>query len=101
VKNLVAMLDWGLDPQLANALINFGAMNSAMTNVDHSNEKLALQSLVSGLEEKGHVVNKNAQTSGVSTIMRMSDQPYGRVAQKLIGGVDPRREGLALGDASQ
>lgn len=101
VKNLVAMLDWGLDPQQANALVNFGAMNSVTTNIDHSNEKLPLQALVSGLEEKGHVVNKNAQTSGVSTIMRISDQPYGREAQKLVGGVDPRREGLALGDTVQ
>ena len=99
VKNLVGMLDWGLDPQQANALINFGAMNSAVTNVDHSNEKLSLIDLIKALEEKGHVVNKNAQTSGVSTIMRSRDYSKGQLKQKLVGGVDPRREGLALGDA--
>lgn len=102
VKNLVAMLDWNLDPQQANALANFGAMNSPKTNVDHSNPQLELQDLVKGLEAKGHVVNSNAQTSGVSTIMRMSSKKWlGKEQQKLVGGVDPRREGLALGDASK
>lgn len=101
VKNLVAMLDWDLDPQQANAMINFGAMNSVQTNIDHSNEKLALQDLVKGLEAKGHVVNKNAQTSGVSTIMRTTQLSNGQMTQKLIGGVDPRREGVALGDGGK
>lgn len=102
VKNLVAMLDWKLDPQQANALVNFGAMNSTKTNVDHSNPQLNLQDLVKGLEAKGHVVNSNAQTSGVSTIMRMSSKKWlGKTQQQLIGGVDPRREGLALGDTSK
>lgn len=102
VKNLVAMLDWKLDPQQANALVNFGAMNSVKTNVDHSNSQLDLQALVKGLEAKGHVVNRNAQTSGVASIMRSNSYRWwGKAEPKLLGGVDPRREGLALGDGEQ
>lgn len=99
VKNLVAMLDWKFDPQQANALLNFGATNSVKTNVDHSNPRLDLQALVKGLEAKGHVVNSNAQTSGVASIMRSNSYTWrGKTEPKLLGGVDPRREGLALGD---
>lgn len=99
VKNLVAMLDWNLDVQQANALINFGAMNTATTNVDHSNPELPLQALLQGLQEKGHKINRNAQTSGVSSIMRIAPRGNSQ-SQQLIGGVDPRREGLALGDVT-
>ncbi|WP_445116077.1 gamma-glutamyltransferase family protein [Acinetobacter sp. WZC-1] len=96
VKTLVGMLDWQLDAQQATSLVNFGAMNNATTNVDGSNTTLDLAELVKGLQEKGHVVNLNPQSSGVSTIMKTLKDNQTRYA----GGVDPRREGLVLGNGA-
>jgi gamma-glutamyltranspeptidase / glutathione hydrolase len=92
LKTVVAALDWGLDAQQATSLVNFGATNSATTNVDGANTSLDLTALIDGLKTKGHTVNNGAQSSGVSTIMRVN--------RKLQGGVDPRREGIVLGDGA-
>ena len=94
MKTVVGALDWGLDAQQATSLVNFGATNSATTNVDGSNTTLDLTRLVFGLQSKGHTVSTAAQSSGVSTIMRRNSSGV----PKLEGGVDPRREGLVLGD---
>ena len=95
VKTLVGLMDWNLDAQQATAMMNFGATNSPITNIDSSNTTLDLTSLVNDLQNKGHVVNFGPQTSGISTIMK---NVYSQINAKYIGGVDPRREGLALGD---
>ena len=71
-----ALLDWGLDAQQATSLVDFGAANSATTNVggEHPNVNIANNGnddpLVSGLRALRHTVSINAQSSGVSTIMR-------------------------------
>lgn len=96
VKTLVGILDWNLDAQQATSLVNFGATNSAITNVDGSNTALDLTELVTALQDKGHVVNKAAQSSGVSTIMQIALNNQ----KKYAGGVDPRREGLVLGNGA-
>lgn len=96
MKTVVGALDWGLDAQQATSLVNFGASNSATTNVDGSNTTLDLTRLVSGLQSKGHTVSTSAQSSGVSTIMRRNSNGV----PKLEGGVDPRREGIVLGDGA-
>jgi len=96
LKTVVAALDWGLDAQQATSLVNIGATNSATTNVDGANTSLDLTGLISGLKAKGHTVNNAAQSSGVSTIMRVNVN--GQI--KLQGGVDPRREGIVLGDGA-
>ncbi|HBM2653550.1 TPA: gamma-glutamyltransferase family protein, partial [Enterobacter hormaechei subsp. hoffmannii] len=88
VKTLVGALDWKLDAQQATSLVNFGATNSATTNVDSSNTSLDLKALVAGLEAKGHKINSAAQSSGVATIMRIAVQNQ---KAKYVGGVDPRR----------
>ena len=93
VKSLVADLDWQLNPQQAANLVNFGANNSATTNIDGSNTALDLQSLVAALQAKGHRINQGAQTSGIATLRRNANGSY-------TGGVDPRREGLVLGDGA-
>ena len=51
--------------------------------------------LVTGLRALGHTVSVAGQSSGVSTIIRV---PSANGAT-LVGGADPRREGIALGDA--
>lgn len=96
MKTVVGAVDWGLDAQQATSLVNFGATNSATTNVDGANTALDLSSLVSGLRDKGHTVSSGAQSSGVSTIMRVNRNG----ASQLQGGVDPRREGIVLGDGA-
>lgn len=104
VKTVVGALDWGLDAQQATSLVDFGAANSATTNVDGSNARttanpnatLDLTGLVSGLQAMGHTVNAGAQSSGISTVMRV--QKDGKWV--LQGGVDPRREGIVLGDGA-
>jgi len=96
MKTVVGAVDWGLDAQQATSLVNFGATNSVTTNVDGANTSLDLTGLISGLQAKGHTVANGAQSSGVSTIMRVNRNG----ASQLQGGVDPRREGIVLGDGA-
>ena len=95
-KTLVGVLDWGLDAQQATSMVDFGATNSRTTNVDGANTALDTSALVAGLRAMGHTVNTGAQSSGISTIMRI--QKDGK--WMLQGGVDPRREGIVLGDGA-
>ncbi|MFT3720995.1 gamma-glutamyltransferase family protein [Pseudorhodoferax sp.] len=96
LKTVVGALDWGLDAQQATSLVDFGASNSPTTSVDGSNTALDTSALVAGLQALGHTVSTSPQSSGVSTIMRV--QKDGR--WMLEGGVDPRREGIVLGDGA-
>ncbi|MGC3987574.1 MAG: gamma-glutamyltransferase [Pseudorhodoferax sp.] len=96
LKTVVGALDWGLDAQQATSMVDFGAANSATTNVDGANTTLDTSALVSGLRAMGHTVNTGAQSSGISTVMRV--QKDGKWV--LQGGVDPRREGIVLGDGA-
>ncbi|WP_067566650.1 gamma-glutamyltransferase family protein [Nocardia acidivorans] len=96
VKTLVAMLDWGLDPQQAVSMIDFGAINSAGTNVGGEHPAVDAtdngdhDALVRRLRELGHQVSVAPQSSGASALVRDGDG--------WIGGADPRREGAVLGD---
>ena len=96
-KTLVGALDWGLNAQQATSMVDFGASNSPTTNVggEHPHISGADDPLVKALEAMGHTVSTNAQSSGIGTVLRIQDK--GQAA--LEGGADPRREGLALGDA--
>ena len=96
VKTVVSAVDWKLDAQQATSMVNFGAANSPTTGVggehpsiDVSNSGLNDPLLV-GLRSLGHTVSFAAQSSGVSTVIKTS--------AGLVGGADPRREGIALGD---
>jgi len=96
VKTLVGILDWGLDPQQAVSMVDFGANNSPKTNVggEHPNidaaDGGANDSLVQGLRARGHTVDVADQSSGLSALVRRG--------AGWIGGADPRREGLVMGD---
>ena len=103
VKTVVSVVDWKLDAQQATSMVNFGASNSATTGVggehpaiDVSNSGLNDPLLV-GLRSMGHTVSFSAQSSGVGTIVM--SQPAGATTPVLVGGADPRREGIVLGDA--
>ncbi|WP_054811502.1 gamma-glutamyltransferase family protein [Nocardia arizonensis] len=96
VKTLVAMIDWGLDPQRAVSAVSFGAGNSPTTGVGGEHPAVDATDngdhdpLVRRLRELGHQVSVAPQSSGLSALHR--DGPG------WIGGADPRREGAVLGD---
>ena len=100
-KTVIGVVDWGLDAQQASALMNFGSANTVTTGLggEHPNLLVANNgdgdTLVQGLRTLGHTVSVAAQSSGVSTIVRKVPAGGGLT---LVGGADPRREGLALGD---
>ena len=95
-KTLVGILDWRLDSQQAVSQVDFGAANSPQTNVGGEHPAINNSDggdhdpLVQGLRALGHQVNVADQDSGLSAIMRSSSG--------WVGGADPRREGLVMGD---
>ena len=85
-KTIIAHLDWGLDVQAAvnlpHAVNRFGTYDlEAGTD---------MEALKAPLEALGYEVNLRALTSGLHAISIGADG--------LLGGADPRREGIALGD---
>ncbi len=102
-KTVIGVVDWGLDAQQATSQMNFGAANSPTTGLGGEHPNLIIANdgagdpLVTGLRALGHTVLIAAQSSGVSTIIR-SRTTDGKPV--LVGGADPRREGLVLGDAA-
>lgn len=96
IKTIVAIQDWGLDPQQAVSMVDFGAANSPKTNIGgehpiidttHNGDN---DPLVTGLRALGHQIDLTQQSSGLSALVRT---PSG-----WIGGADPRREGTVMGD---
>lgn len=90
VKSLIAMIDWGLNAQTAAALPNFGSRNGP-AEVEAGVEAGAL---AARLADYGHDVRRAHMTSGLHIIRSMADG-------RLEGGADPRREGIALGEAPE
>ena len=86
VKALVAHLNWGLVPQEAVSLLNFGSRNGPFELEKHV-EHTILQSV---LEKFGQTVRLSNMTSGAQMIV-ITDK-------ELVGGADPRREGVVLGE---
>jgi gamma-glutamyltranspeptidase/glutathione hydrolase len=98
VKTVVGMLDWGLDPQQAVSSVDFGAANTPQTNVGGEHPAIDTSDngdhdpLVRGLRALGHDVDLADQSSGLSAIVR-ADPGW-------VGGADPRREGVVMGDTT-
>jgi gamma-glutamyltranspeptidase / glutathione hydrolase len=86
-KSLYAQLHWGLDPQRAIDLPNFGTLGEGALLLE---ERRFPEETTSGLRERGHVVREEALTSGAQAVTRT---PSG-----FFSGADPRREGIVLGD---
>ncbi len=103
VKTVVSAVDWKLDAQQATSMVNFGAANSATTGVGGEHPSIDVSNtglndpLLNGLRALGHTVSFAAQSSGVSTIIKGK---AANGAAQLVGGADPRREGIALGDGA-
>ncbi|RLJ59153.1 gamma-glutamyltranspeptidase/glutathione hydrolase [Litoreibacter meonggei] len=84
-KTIIAHLDWGLDPQAAVALPHL--VNRFGTyDVEEGTNAV---DLAEPLTELGFETNARALTSGLHAIA-ITDEG-------LLGGADPRREGIALG----
>jgi gamma-glutamyltranspeptidase / glutathione hydrolase len=83
---LIAMIDGGLDPQAATALPHIFNPNS-VTVIEKGT---VLESLVPQLTAMGHTIKVLPIYSGLHIIEKTKDG--------YIGGADPRRDGVALGD---
>jgi gamma-glutamyltranspeptidase / glutathione hydrolase len=108
VKTVVSAVDWKFDAQQATSMVNFGAGNSPTTGVGGEHPAIDATTptgglaggndpLITGLRGLGHTVSVAAQSSGVSTVIKLPATLTSRAL--LTGGADPRREGIALGDA--
>lgn len=85
-KTIVGVLDWGLTPQAAAALPNVIARNGKV----RLEENIMDSEIIDGLEALGHdVVRSQGERSGIHIIQKLPDGT-------LIGGADPRSEGVAL-----
>lgn len=84
-QSLVAILDWGLDPQPALSLGHFVNRNGA-TELEQGTDAEAYRE---SLQALGHEVELSDHNSGLHAILIGDGE--------LIGAADPRREGVALG----
>jgi len=89
-KTLYGVLNWGLSPQQAIALPNFGNVGGPLVL---EGGRFAPATLVA-LRERGHPVREQALPSGLQAVVRQA--PHGSAAW--ISGADPRREGVVMGE---
>jgi len=85
-KTLYGVLHWGLNPQRAIDLPNFGSTNGP-TFVE--SERFPAATLAA-LRARGAVIREQAMPSGVQAIVRTPEGWF--------GGADSRREGVVAGD---
>ena len=89
-KTLYGVLNWGMMPQQAINLPNFASLNGPTL----LEENRFAPTTVDALKASGPEVRETAMTSGLQAIAR--GQAHG--APVLLGGADPRREGVVMGD---
>lgn len=89
-KVLVGVLDWQMSVQDAISMPNFGSMNGALYTESNMFDAAQLDSL----RGQGHELRTWPMTSGLHGIQRA--QRDGKSVW--VGGADPRREGVAVGE---
>jgi gamma-glutamyltranspeptidase/glutathione hydrolase len=89
-KTLYGVLNWGLMPQQAINLPNFGSMNGPTLLEENRFPPATVQAL----RARGAEVREMNMTSGLQAITR--GQAHGK--KIWLGGADPRREGVVMGD---
>jgi gamma-glutamyltranspeptidase/glutathione hydrolase len=89
-KTIYGTLNWGMTPQQAINLPNFGSLNGPTL----LEEKRFPPATVEALRTRGAEVREQAMTSGLQAITR--GQAHGELFW--FGGADPRREGVVMGD---
>jgi gamma-glutamyltranspeptidase/glutathione hydrolase len=85
-KTLLGVLNWGLNPQQAINLPNFGTLGGPL----YLEQGRFPPPVIEALQRHGHTVNEAPLTSGLQAIQRTTPGYF--------GGADPRREGIVLGD---
>jgi gamma-glutamyltranspeptidase/glutathione hydrolase len=89
-KTLLGILHWGMTPQQAIDLPNFGAIGDPMVLEENRFTAATLQSL----RARGAQVTELALTSGLQAIVQRS---HVDASKNWISATDPRREGVVLG----
>ncbi len=89
-KTLYGVLNWGLSPQQAISLPNFGSVGGPLVL---EGGRFAPATLAA-LRERGHEVKEQALTSGLQAVVRQNKSSR----SEWISGADPRREGVVLGE---
>ena len=89
-KTLYGVLNWGLTPQQAINLPNFGSTNGPSV----LEEKRFAPATVEALRARGAEVREMNMTSGLQALTRT--EVHGK--KLWLGGADPRREGVVMGD---
>ena len=89
-KTLYGVLNWGLMPQQAINLPNFSSLNGPTV----LEEKRFPAATIEALKARGAEVREANMTSGLQAIAR--GQAHGTPVW--MGGADPRREGIVMGD---
>ena len=89
-KTLYGVLNWGLLPQQAINLPNFGSFNGPTV----LETKRFPATTVDALSARGHEVREVTTTSGIHAFTR--GMAHG--TPLWLGGADPRREGVMMGD---
>jgi len=89
-KTVLGVLNWGLTPQQAIDLPNFASLNGPSL----LEEKRFPPATVEALRARGAEVREQALTSGLQAITL--GNAHGTPV--LLGGADPRREGIVMGD---
>ncbi|MBP6501507.1 MAG: gamma-glutamyltransferase family protein [Rhodoferax sp.] len=89
-KTLYGVLNWGMLPQQAINLPNFASLNGPTV----LEEQRFPPATVDALKARGHEVREVNMTSGLQAITR--GQAHGKAVW--LGGADPRREGVVMGD---
>lgn len=85
-KTIVALIDWKMDPQAA---VSMPHMTNRFGRYDVE-KGTAAEAMIPDLEALGFEVSARALNSGLHVVAFTGDG--------LVGGADPRREGLAAGD---
>ena len=84
------MFQWGLSPQAAIDLPNFGTLGGPLMLESGRFPPTTVQAL----QQRGHEVREVPMPSGLQAIQRSKEN-----GQKVwLGGADPRREGIVSGD---
>ena len=89
-KTLYGVLNWGLSPQQAIDLPNFGSVGGPVVLED----KRFAPATAAALRARGNEVREQALTSGLQAIVRKTDKGQ----DVWVSGADPRREGVVLGE---
>lgn len=103
-KTLVGMFDWGLSPQAAIDLPNFTNANGPSSLEGLPDATGTLQSrfpevVLAALRARGHELRVVELTSGLQGIRVVGQRnETGGPQRRLLGGADPRREGIVSGN---